>query len=63
MSQHTIFWYLIITSTQKPPIKAHVDVSRGTRDLIFGLSHPILPYFVYARSKCSSEAAHMRSLA
>ena len=31
-------------------LKAHADISRGARGLIFGLSLPQLLYFMYARS-------------
>ena len=41
---------------QKPPLNSHPDLSSGARCLIFCLSLPLLPYFVYAKSKGSGSS-------
>ena len=43
-------------------INAHAHLSSGATGLKFGLSLPLLPYFVCARSEGSDESAHMRRL-
>ena len=53
---------VLMAYVQKPPLKTHADVSRRARCLISGLSLPLLPYFVYARSDGSGETAPKRRL-
>ena len=50
MGKHMTFWY----SSQNHPS----DVSSKAKDLNFGLSLHLHPYFVYARIKASGESAH-----
>ena len=54
---------VLIAYAQASPLNAHADISRRARGLNFGLSLPLLPYFVYARRKGSGKTARMRSLA
>ena len=61
MDFHTRFWYIlvIIVYVQKPTLNAHVDVSSGTRDLIFGFSLSLHSYFLYTRYQTLSFHAYM----
>ena len=44
-------------------IIAHADVSSMVRDLHFGLSFHLHPYFEYASNECSGESALMADTA
>ena len=54
-------WYLSLVYAQKHLLKAHTDVPRRDKRLIFCLSFLLSTYFVNARSKCFDEAAGKRS--
>ena len=47
---------------QNSPLNVHSDVSRGDRNLIFGVSLPLLPYSMHVISEGSSKSVHMGSL-
>ena len=49
---------VLIAYAKKPPINAHANVSSWARALTFGLSFPLGPNIVYARSEGSGETAH-----
>ena len=52
----------LIAHAQNHSLNVHSRLSSSARDLIFGLSLPLLPYFMYASSECSDETARMRRL-
>ena len=56
MGQNTRFWYLY---AQQPLLKANADVSRNVRGLSFGLSLPLLEYFVNVQNKGSGLSVQM----
>ena len=49
---------VLIRFAKKPSLNFHADLFIGGRCLLFGLSLPLLSYFVYARSKDSGDPAH-----
>ena len=54
---------VLITLAQRPPIYPHAGISRGASGLMFCLSIPLLPYYVYARREVSGETVRMSLLA
>ena len=43
-------------------LNAHADKASRARGLIFGLSIPLLPYFVYVRREGYGKTVHMHRL-
>ena len=57
-SAHEIF--VLIADAQNPLLNAHDDIFSLARDLNFGLSLPLYPYFVYASSICFLASEKLR---
>ena len=54
---------VLIAYVKMPLINVNGDISSIARDLKFGLSIHLHPYFVYAISEGSGDSAHMRRIA
>ena len=48
MSQHTRFGYILLF-VQKPTLNIHSELSSEARNINFGLSFHLYPYYEYAR--------------
>ena len=55
--------FYCIAYAQKPVLNAFGDLSSRARGLVFDLSLPLLPYFVYVNGKGSVETLNIRRLA
>ena len=50
--------FVFMVNEERPPVNAHGDIFSAARGHIFGLTIPLLPYFMYARSEGSGKNVH-----
>ena len=53
---------VLIAYAQKPPVNATSDVYSESRVLMFSLSLPLHPYFVYTINEGSGKSVHLHRL-
>ena len=50
--------FVFMVNEERPPINAHGDIVSSARGHIFGLTIPLLQYFMYVRSEGSGKNVH-----
>ena len=54
---------VLIAYAQEPTLNARAGVYGGARNMTFGMSHYLYPYFVYTSTEYISESAQLCSIA